>query len=342
MHAMRGTQGPVASVKIRAMPKHDPTLEALNYLGGLRSAPDDTSLPNELRKLLRNRSNLVIAKAAKMVGERRITAVLPDLVAAFHKLIADPTRLDKRCEAATEIASALYMMDYVEPEIYLTGLRHVQMEGSYGPPVDAAAQLRGVCAQGLTRTRYPFALEKVVSLLVDPEPPARIGAVRALAANGGSGGLLALRLKVLTGDREPSVIGECFAGLLATPTEDTVDFVAGYVDADEPPIAEAAILALGAARSAKAVGVLTGKWEKTRPGPLKQVILLALASSRSEEALNFLVAQLATAPVSAAKEILAALAGQRPSASIRQAIEAAIKRRDDDTLQKAYTSAFPA
>jgi hypothetical protein len=329
------------SVKIPAMPKRDPILEALNRLSRLRSAPDDATLHGEMRGFLRNRSNLVIAKAAKTISERGILALVPDLVAAFHKLMGDPAWLDKRCEATTEIASALYTMDYLEPEIYLVGLHHVQMEGSYGPPVDAAAQLRGVCAQGLTRTRYPHALEEVVSLLVDSEPPARIGAVRALAANGGTGGLLALRLKTLTGDREAAVIAECFAGLLASPSEEAVNFVARYVDSHDAPIAEAAVLALGATRSAKAVEVLKRKWEKTRRGPLKGVVLLALASSRSQEALNFLLEQLETALVSAASEILTALAVQRPSVSIRQSIEAAIERRDDDALRNAYNSAFP-
>jgi hypothetical protein len=341
MHAMCGTRRPVASVKISAMPKHDPTLEALNHLSGLRSAPDGASLHDELRGFLRNRSNLVAAKVAKIAGERRITALLPDLVAAFQKLMADPARLDKRCEATTEIVTALYMMDYLEPEVYLTGLHHVQMEGSYGPPIDVAAQLRGVCAQALTRTRYPFALEEVLSLLVDPEPPARIGALRALAANGGPGGLLALRLKVLTGDREPAVIAECFAGLLALPSDNAVNFVARFVDSNDAPVAEAAVLALGAARSALAVEMLKGKWQKTRRAPLKRVLLLALASSRSEEALNFLLEELATALLSVASEILAALAEQRPSASIRQSIEAAIKRRDDTALEEAYKTAFP-
>jgi hypothetical protein len=324
------------------MAKHDPIQEALERLGALRSSSDEATLANDLRPFLRNRSNLVIAKAAKIAGERRLGALLAELVAAFHKLMADPARLDKRCAALTEIVSALYMLDHVEPEIYLTGLRHVQMEGSFGPPIDAAAQLRGLCAQGLTRTRHAGALEDVVNLLVDREPPARIGAVRALAANGGSAGILALRLKVLTGDPSPEVIAECFSGLLLAATENSVDLVAEYLDSDDPEMVEAAILALGACRSSRAVRVLKEKWAKTQRGPVKNALLLALASSRSEDALQVLLAELASAPEFAAKEILEALAAQRPSASIRQAIEEAIKRRDDSNLQDAYRAAFPS
>lgn len=324
------------------MPKHDPIQEALERLSGLRSAPNDAALHDEFRGFLRNRSNLVIAKAAKIAGERRLAVLVPDLVGAFHKLMRDPAHLDKRCEAVTEIVTALYAMDYTEPEIYLQGLSHVQMEGSFGPPVDAAAQLRGLCAQGLTRTSYPTALEDVTNLLVDPEPPARVGAVRALAGNGGPAGALALRLKVLTGDRETEVIAECFSGLMLSPSENSVSFVGGYVDSEAAEIAEAAILALGAARSARAVVVLREKWERTIRGRLKKVLLLALASSRSEDALNFLLAQLETAQVSTAAEVLNALAAQRPTASIRQSIEAAVQRRGDRTLRDAYGAAFSA
>ena len=122
--------------------------------------------------------------------------------------------------------------------------------------------------------------------------PARIGAVRALAANGGTGGGLALRLKALTGDREPEVIAECFGGLLGSHTESSVDFVARYVGAENAELAEAAVLALGACRNLKAVVVLKEKWKVTPRGRLKSALLLALASSRSEEALIFLLQEL--------------------------------------------------
>jgi hypothetical protein len=318
--------------------KHDPIEQALEKLAALKSAPEDTDLLSALRGFLRNRSNLIVAKAAKIAGERRLADLLPDLVAAFHKLMADPARLDKRCAALTEIVTALYEMDYSEPDVYLAGVRHVQMEGSFGPPIDSAAQLRGLSAQGLVRTHFPDALAEAVTLLVDPEPPARIGAVRALAANGGEAGALALRLKVLTGDRVPDVLAECFSGLLASPTSGSVDFVATYVDDEEAAIAEAAILALGASRSTRAILVLKEKWERTRRGPLKRVLLIALATSRSEDALQFLLNLLETAPAAIATEVLSALASQRPTQSIRDSMHSALTRRADPSLLSAFDS----
>ena len=318
------------------MAKHDPIEQALDRLSALKSAAGAPALLDELRVFLRHRSNLVVAKAAKIAGQRRLADLLPELVAAFHKLMADAPRLDKRCEAVTEIVTALYEMDYCEPDVYRQGLRHVQMEASFGPPVDAAAHLRGLSALGLVRTNYRDALPEVVALLVDPEPPARIGAVRALATNGGDAGALALRLKILTGDSEPDVIAECFAGLLAAPSESAIAFVAPYIDSEDAAIAEAAILALGASRSSQAIHVLQEKWKRTVRGPLKKVLLLALSTSRNEEALHFLLSLLEKAPASTAAEVLAALSAQRPSDSIRASIRAALTRRGDASLLEAF------
>jgi hypothetical protein len=322
--------------------KRDLIEQALEKLAGLKAAPATPALFDELRGFLRNRSNLVVAKAAKIAGERRLGDLMPELVTAFHKLMADPARLDKRCAALTEIVSSLFEADYREPDVYLQGIRHVQMEGSFGPPVDTAAQLRGFSAQGLVRTRHPDALIEAVTLLVDPEPPARIGAVRALAANGGEAGVLALRLKVLTGDPVPDVLAECFSGLLDSQCGNSVDFVATYADDEDLAIAEAAVLALGASRSSKAILVLKEKWQRTIRRPLKRVLLFALSTSRNEDALQFLLELLETAPISTATEVLSSLASQRPTQSIRDSIHSALARRGDPGLLTTFRSAFPA
>src|ERR1700736_2406988 len=146
------------------MSKRDPTEEALERLSALKASANDSIVAKELKPYLANRSNLAVAKAAKIAGERGLASLIPEMVSTFHRLMKDPQRLDKRNAALTEIAAALYQMDYREPEVYRIGIRHVQLEGSFGPPVDVAAALRGICAQALVRTTYPPALEEVVSL----------------------------------------------------------------------------------------------------------------------------------------------------------------------------------
>ena len=321
------------------MPKSDPIEAALNALGELRvsNAPD---LAKQLRPYLANRSNLVVAKAAKIALESRLTELVPEMVAAYERLMKDPAKLDKRCAAVTEITAALYEFDYREPEVYLRGLHHVQREASFGPPVDVAAALRGICAQGLVRTRYRDALSEVVGLLVDREPPARIGAVRALATNGGEAGVLLLRLKALTGDAEPEVLGECFSGLLAAASEQSLAFVAKFMDDPEETTAEAAIWALGSSRLAAAVEVLREKWERTLQRATRKVLLSALAAARLEESQAFLMSLLRDGNVQTASDVIVALAPYAASEHIRQAVEAAVKERDQVSVTEAFREHF--
>jgi hypothetical protein len=322
------------------MSKRDPTEEALERLSALKASANDSIVAKELKPYLANRSNLAVAKAAKIAGERGLASLIPEMVSTFQRLMKDPQRLDKRNAALTEIAAALYQMDYREPEVYRIGIRHVQLEGSFGPPVDVAAALRGICAQALVRTTYPQALEEVVSLLVDPEVPARVGAVKALATNGGESGALVLRLKTLLGDDDVEVIAECFSSLLFASRDTSVEFVAKYVDSDDSVVAEAAILALGASRLPKAIDVLKKKWERTVRGPLRKTLLLALATSRDEEALNFLVSLLDHGGIESAADVISALAVHKNSERIRQAVSEAVDRRRERPLIDAFRREF--
>jgi HEAT repeat protein len=319
------------------MKKPDPIEQALDRLGALRSeAASPDTLAQELRKFLSNKSNLVVAKAARIAGELRSEKSIPDMVAAFERLMADPGKLDKGCAALTEITGALYELDYLEPEIYFRGIHHVQMEGAFGPPVDVASKLRAFSALGLARTRYPHALEEVVALLVDREPEARIGAVRALASNGGEAGVLLLRLKVLNGDPEPDVMAECFSGLLAASPERSLSFVAEYAESEDAAVAEAAILALGTSRRPAAFDFLKEKWERSAGGRLRKTLLLAMALTRADAAIEFLVALLESGNVQTARDTITALALYRDNQRIRQLIEAAVSRRGEKQLTEAF------
>ncbi|HEY6972155.1 MAG TPA: hypothetical protein VJA94_23285 [Candidatus Angelobacter sp.] len=322
------------------MKKPDPVEQALDRLSALRHAAPGSEVTQELKAFLKNRSNVVVAKAAKIAGETHATELVPELMAAFHRLMANPEKLDKGCAATTEIAAALYELDYTEPEIYLLGIYHVQMEGSFGPPVDAAAKLRGVSALGLARTRHPQALEEIVTLLVDAWQAARIGAVRALASNGGHAGSLLLRLKLLTGEQEPDVLAECFSGLLAGTGESALPLVASYVDSPDLAVAEAALLAIGSSRLPGAFILLKEKSARTAAGPLRRITLLAIAMLRSDEAVKFLLACLADGSAQTAKDALMALAIFRTNEKVRAQVEAAVVSRDDSSLTEVFRQEF--
>jgi HEAT repeat protein len=182
------------------------TEEALLAIRKIRDDPDGFDLKRDLAPFLTHKSNHVIAAAADTVTRLELGSFCPELVDAFLELMKKPDTRDQGCKALIAIAKALATMDQPAPQVYFAGIRHVQKEGSFGPPVDAAAPLRGLCAQGLVRMSHPDALLECVTLLADTEIAARAGAVRALGESGQSEGMLLLRLKALLGDDEEIMI----------------------------------------------------------------------------------------------------------------------------------------
>jgi hypothetical protein len=320
--------------------KPDPVEQALDRLTALRNEAGGPSVATELKAFLRNRSNLVVAKAAKIACEARTTELVPELVGSFRRLMENPSKLDKGCAATTEIVGALHELDYAEPEVYLLGIHHVQMEGSFGPPVDAAAKLRAISALALARTGYAAALDEIVSLLVDEWPEARIGAVRAMAVNGGSSGALLLKLKILTGEHDPEVLAECFSGLLAAAPERSLPLVSGFIDSQNTDVAEAALLSLGSSRLPEALNLLKARWERTAAGPRRKTVLLAIAMIRSDAAIEFLLALLTECTPAVAKDVIAALAFFRGNEKVRTRVDSVVARRNDKSVSEIFRQEF--
>src|SRR5580704_13681631 len=196
------------------MAKPPSTEDALAVIHAIRQAPERYDLKRDLAPFLRHRSNHVVAAASATAERWESSALAPDLVEAFDRLMSNPAKLDPGCKALIAITQALVQVDDPAAKVYFAGIRHVQMEGSFGPPVDAAAPLRGLCARGLARMGHPDALLECVTLLVDREVPARAGAIRAIAEAGRPEGILLLRLKALLGDKEDEIVAECFSALL--------------------------------------------------------------------------------------------------------------------------------
>jgi len=163
------------------MPKARPIEESLKAILAIRESPEQFDLKRDLAPFLRHRSNHVAAAAASTAERLEAAGLSQDLVDAFLERMRDPAKRDPGCKALIAIAKTLATLDQSAARVYFLGLRHIQMEGSFGPPVDAAAELRGLCAQGLARMLHPDALQECVTLLVDREPAARAGAVRAIA-----------------------------------------------------------------------------------------------------------------------------------------------------------------
>src|SRR5258706_1143631 len=114
----------------------------LNRLRALRREPATDAHVAELRQALGDASNLVAEAAASIVGERAVSELSADLVAAFDRFMMDPIETDPRCRAKIAIALALNKIDYQHEDVFLRGISHFQEAGRPGED-DPAAQLRG-------------------------------------------------------------------------------------------------------------------------------------------------------------------------------------------------------
>ena len=267
--------------------KDDPIVSALARLDDI---PLDTPEGKaEFTKALAAKSNLVVAKAARLAGSAHWADLAPAMESAFDRMIAKGAAVDKACAAMIAIARALIVLEHDAPELYLRGMRYIQMEGSYGPPIDTAAELREVCAMGLANSTWPHKLRDMIPLLADGEWKVRAGAIRAIGVVGSEAASLLLRFKMITGDTEPEVMSECFAAILDLEGAEGVRVVAQAASSGNPEFREAAILALGASRRPDAVEWLKENFQSTIDREGRRAILLALSTSRVEEAIDFLL-----------------------------------------------------
>lgn len=275
-------------------------------------------------KALAAKSNLVVAKAARILGGAQWIELTGEMTAAFDRMIEKGAAIDKACAAMIAIARALVQMDFDAPELYRRGMRHVQMEASWGPAVDTAVELRAVCAMGLANSAYPHKLRELIPLLVDTEWQARAGAVRAVAAVGTESASLLLRFKMLQGDKDAEVMSECFAAMLSIAGSEGVPLVAGFARADNPEVRDAAILAMGASRRADAVEWLIAEFAKSAAVPLRKCVLLSLSTSRSEAAVTFLLNLIRNAPAATSALAVDALSIHARDEHLREQVEEAM------------------
>jgi HEAT repeat protein len=321
------------------MPKSRVIEDTLAALNRLRDDPSSTAGLGELRRALAGKSPHVAAKAAQIAGEAEIAALTADLVAAFDRFLVNPLKSDPNCAAKTAIAEALYRIGADTADVFLRGIRHVQMEPVWGGKTDTAGTLRGVCALGLVRIRYDDALVEIADLLADPDDRVRAAAARAIAYSDSPQGIPLLRLRALAGD-VPEVVSECFAALLALDAASGMPFVARFLNRDDQPLQEAAALALGGARLAAAFPLLREWWERTPQVDLRRTALLAIAMLKQDAALEFLLTIVRQGRAPDGRDAIAALAIYRHDEALAARLREAAEGREDVDLRAAVKQAF--
>jgi hypothetical protein len=310
----------------------------LAALNALRSDPRSESAKAEFNKALASKSNLVVAKAATIVNQTQQAEFLPLLADAFDRFFFAGS--DKGCLAKMAIANGLYEMGHNEAAGFLRGIHHVQREASFGPPVDVAAELRGICALGLARTGYPDVLLELAELLVDPEFQPRLMAVRAVAYTGSEDGAPLLRMKTVAGDTEVEVLAECFIGLMKLSPRKSISFVARFLKSEDPALVESAATAIGSARSAAAFELLLAEWESHLQPQPRRPLLLGMAMTRHPAAVEFLLERIIGDRPGPAADAIAAMGIYKHDEALKAKIAAIVNDRGERDLAAAVGRAF--
>jgi HEAT repeat protein len=307
----------------------DEKLAAIRRLRDLEESPE---LMDALRPALRDRSNLIVAAAATIAGERKHISLSNDLETAFARFMVDPERTDKLCRAKVAIIQGLNNLEHDQPELFLAGASHVQWEPVWGGREDTAAPLRAASLIGLARIGYRGLLSLLVDSLVDSCKEVRIAAVQVLGEQASESANLLLRLKARTGDSEPDVVSECLLALLQTSPEENLSIAAQVLASADGAMTEAAILALGRSRLTGAFNLLQSYWQKHRV-TANETIYLAIAMLRLPIANEFLLELVANKLEGIALLALSALMIYRHDPSLRQQIAAALDRSGNHNLR---------
>ena len=317
-----------------------PSIEdRLAELATLGKEPETPETRKQLQKHLASKISLIVARAAAIVAHIEDHDFTPDLIAAFQRFMTDPAKTDKGCAAKTAIVKALLAAECDDEQVFLTGVRHVQLEPTWGGRADTAAPLRALCGLGLVQVGSPDAMNELAALLADKEGDARIGAARALSHCGPAAASL-LRFKVLTGDDEPAVLAECLSGLMALSPSASFEFVARFVDQSCPSLYEHAALALSESRLPGVFELLKEKWTATFDREFKKTLLLPIALTRSEAARDFLISVLESGDVRLATAAIATLGIYREDGTLRKRAEAAIGGPNKPQLLAALRQQF--
>lgn len=259
-------------------------------LDALRRSSPEMRL-DALRKSLANKNNFLAAKAADLTREFNLRVLTLDLLKAFDRFFENPLKSDPQCWAKNAISKALGAFEFQQPEVFLRGMRHIQLEPVWGGQSDTAGTLRATCALALVQCRRfsdSDLLAHLVDLLADKDKSVRIEVVRAIDQVGSPSASLLLRLRVTLGNDEPEVLGACYSGVLHIEGVSAIPWVARFLSTADDVAGEAA-LALAATHSVEAFHVLRDHLETARDPWFRSVLFSAIALTRQDEATEFLL-----------------------------------------------------
>ena len=268
----------------------------LAQLESLRDA-DPVSTEAPLRTALAHRNNFIVAKAAKLAAAHDHRSLTDALVAAFDRFLDNGVKSDPQCWAKNAIVETLISFDYQEPELFLAGLRLIQLEPTWGGSSDTAGTLRGHCAIGLVQCRSltnAQVLTHLLPLFADKQLSVRVNAARAVEQIGTDASILLLRLRAELASDEPELLGACYSGVLRLEGPSAIPWAARFLQPEKPDdTAAEAAFAIAETRTEAAATLLIATHKRTRDPDFRGTLLAALALTRQPAAIDFLFDQIA-------------------------------------------------
>jgi hypothetical protein len=169
--------------------------------------------------------------------------------------------------------------------------------------------LRATCAVALVQCRSltdADLLMHLIELAGDKDKAVRTEAMRALEQVGSPSASLLLRMRAVLGADEPQVLGACYSGVLRLEGVKAIRWVARFLASADDNAAEAA-LAIAGTHSPEGFDALRESFAKAGDPWWRSVLLSAIALTRQDAALEFLLDEVRKESLSAETAIEAIL-----------------------------------
>ena len=287
----------------------------------LRDAPEP-SRSDPLRKALGNKNNFIAGKAADLIREFNLQDLTHDLLKTFDRFFQNPEKSDPQCWAKNAISRALAAFEFQEPEVFLRGMHHIQLEPVWGGRSDIAGTLRATCALGLVQCRSltnDDLLNHLIDLFTDSDKAVRAEVARAIEQVGSPSAASLLRLRAVLGKDEPEVLGACYGGILRLEGVSATCWISHFLESHDDAAGEAA-LALAGTHSPEGFNALKNSLETAHDPWFRSVLLSAIGLTRHDAAMEFLLDLVKTDSIDA-ERALEAVVRAMPSTETMQRLE---------------------
>jgi hypothetical protein len=283
----------------------------LETLARAAADPNSEATYAALSTALASKHAIIVKRAAELIKQHQLGALVPDLTQAFERLLVDGVKRDPGCHAKLALLEALDQLDTEEQETFLRAARYVQLEPAWGAPADSAAGVRARGIAGLARTGYGDLPLLAGELFADREPGVRQAVADSLAYRADRAGAGLLLLKLRAGDEDPMVTLAVLNALLALALDWALPLLEARLNGDDEGERELSAIALGQSRRPEALALLLRALEGCVMAPAREPLLRAIGLHRSEPALVALLGVIAEGAAADAKTAIQALAARR-------------------------------